>query len=149
MRTKQILPPTYLLVALVIMLAVHFIFPGVTIIPLPWIYLGLIPLGIGIILNLNADRLFHQLGTTVKPFKESTVLITDGVYKISRHPMYLGFVLILAGVAILLGSLALWIIIPIFVLVMEVIFIRVEERMLAEKFGIAWTKYKNRVHRWI
>ncbi len=149
MKPQRILPPTYVLVALVIMLAIHFIFPGVTIIPLPWNFLGLIPLTAGIILNLSADRLFHRAGTAVKPFQESTALITDGVYKISRHPMYLGFVLILAGVAILLGSLALWIIMPVFVFVMEAVFIRVEERILAEKFDTAWMEYKKKVRRWI
>ncbi len=149
MKTKRILPPTYLLVALLVMLAIHYLFPWRTIMHLPWNLFGLIPLTAGILLNLNADHLFHRAGTTVKPFQESTALITDGVYKISRHPMYLGFVCILAGVAILLGSLTLWIILPIFVIVMEMVFIRVEENMLAEKFGAAWRDYMKKVRRWI
>ena len=103
MKTKQILPPTYVLIALVVMLVLHFIFPGIKLIALPWNLLGLIPLVIGVALNLIADSAFRKAGTTVKPFQESTTLLTDGVYRISRHPMYLGFVLILIGVAILLG----------------------------------------------
>jgi len=149
MKPQRILPPTYLLVPLVIMLAIHFIFPGVTIIPLPWNFLGLIPLTGGILLNLNADRLFHLAGTTVKPFQESTALITQGVFRISRHPMYLGFVLILVGVAILLGSLTPWVIVPVFIVRMEIIYIRVEEHMLEERFGLAWMEYKKKVRRWL
>lgn len=49
-----------------------------------------------------------QAGTTVKPFQESTALITDGVFRLSRNPMYLGFVLVLTGIATLLGSLTPW-----------------------------------------
>jgi len=149
MRTKPILPPAYVLVALIGMLALHFLLPLARIIPLPWVLLGLIPLVAGIMLNILADRAFHQAGTTVKPFQESTRLITDGVFRISRHPMYLGFVLILVGVAILLGSLTPWVIVPIFATLMEVVFIQVEERMLAEKFGSDWTAYKKKVRRWI
>jgi protein-S-isoprenylcysteine O-methyltransferase Ste14 len=149
MKTKPILPTTYVLIALIGMLILHFTLPVVRIIPLPWDLLGLIPLVAGIALNLLADRLFHQAGTTIKPFQESKALITDGVFRFSRHPMYLGFVLILVGVAILLESLTPWVIVPIFAALMEVVFIQVEERMLAEKFGPAWMEYMKKVRRWI
>jgi protein-S-isoprenylcysteine O-methyltransferase Ste14 len=149
MKTKQILPPTYVLIALVGMLVLHFTFPGIKLIPLPWNLLGLIPLVIGVALNFIADSAFRRAGTTVKPFQESSALLTDGVYRFSRHPMYLGFVLILIGVAILLGSLTPWVIIPIFAVLMDMVFIQIEERMLGEKFGPAWLEYKKKVRRWI
>jgi protein-S-isoprenylcysteine O-methyltransferase Ste14 len=149
MKVKRILPTTYLLIALIIIVLFHFLIPIITLIPLPWNLLGLIPLVIGILINLNADGALRKAGTTVKPFQESTALITNSVYSISRHPMYLGFVLLLSGVAILLGSLSPWVIIPIFGVLMEVVFIRVEERMLEEKFGPTWLSYKKMVRRWI
>jgi protein-S-isoprenylcysteine O-methyltransferase Ste14 len=58
-------------------------------------------------------------------------------------------VLALIGVAILLGSLSSWLVLPIFVILMEIVFIRVEERMLEEKFGPAWLAYKKKVRRWL
>jgi protein-S-isoprenylcysteine O-methyltransferase Ste14 len=131
------------------MLILHFVFSGIKLIPLPWNLLGLTPLIAGVALNLIADNSFRRAGTTVKPFQESSALLTDGVYRYSRHPMYLGFVLVFIGVAILLGSLTPWIIIPIFVVLMEVVFIQVEERMLEEKFGSAWLAYKKKVRRWL
>jgi protein-S-isoprenylcysteine O-methyltransferase Ste14 len=149
MKGKQILPTTYVLAALVVMLALHFIFPVYKLLPLPWNLIGLIPLIIGIVFNILADGILHRASTTVKPFQESTVLITKSVYSISRHPMYFGFVLILAGVAVLLGTLSPWFIIPIFAALLEVVFIRIEEHMLEEKFGPAWLEYKNKVRRWI
>jgi protein-S-isoprenylcysteine O-methyltransferase Ste14 len=63
--------------------------------------------------------------------------------------MYLGFVLILVGVAIVLGSLAPFVVIPIFAILMDVVFIQVEERMLEQKFGSAWLEYTRKVRRWI
>jgi protein-S-isoprenylcysteine O-methyltransferase Ste14 len=149
MKRKAVLPPIYLYAALVVMVALHFLFPVKRIIPFPWDLLGLMPLVLGIALNIIADKAFRVAKTTVKPFQESAALITDGVYRISRHPMYLGFVLILFGLAVLLGSLTPFIIIPIFAIVMDRVFIVVEERMLAEKFGQAWLDYKARVRRWV
>jgi protein-S-isoprenylcysteine O-methyltransferase Ste14 len=63
--------------------------------------------------------------------------------------MYLGFVLILLGIAVFVGSLTPYAVIIAFAILMEVVFIRVEERMLQEKFGQAWQVYKKKVRRWI
>jgi protein-S-isoprenylcysteine O-methyltransferase Ste14 len=148
-KNTKILPPTYLLIAILAMLILHFALPLFRMVPMPWNLAGLVPLLIGTVINLFADKALHTAHTTVKPFVESTSLVVNSVYSFSRHPMYLGFVLILMGIATLLGSLTPWVIIPIFVVLMEVVFIQVEERMLGEKFGSAWLVYKKEVRRWI
>jgi protein-S-isoprenylcysteine O-methyltransferase Ste14 len=149
MNSHKLLPTHYLLFAILIMVALHFLFPGTIIVPIPWNLLGLVPLAGGIVINLMADSAFHKAGTTVKPFQESTALITDGVFRISRHPMYLGFVLVLIGIAVLLGSRTPWFIVPLFAVLMDRVFIVVEERMLQARFGQAWSEYKAQVRRWI
>lgn len=149
MNGKSVLPPTYLFVAIVLILALHFLLPGAHIIGLPWNVLGVIPLVAGIIMNLMADRAFKKAGTTVKPYQESVALITNGVFRVSRHPMYAGFVLILLGIAILLGSVTPYGVIIIFAVLVDVIFIRIEEHMLEETFGETWLTYKKQVRRWL
>lgn len=111
--------------------------------------MGLIPLIIGIYLNLSADRYFKNNKTTVKPFEESSALITDGVFKFSRNPMYLGMVLILFGLALLLQSFSPFIVATIFIFVMERVFVNNEEKMLEEKFGEEWNRYKQATRKWI
>ena len=103
----------------------------------------------GIAINLIADSNLRKAQTTVKPYEESAVLVTSGAYRISRHPMSLGFVCILVGVAIVLGSLLPWMVVPIFPIVVDGVFIRVEEKMLEQKFGQAWLEYKSKVRRWV
>jgi protein-S-isoprenylcysteine O-methyltransferase Ste14 len=146
---KKILPPTYLWISIGIIVALHFIIPVKQIIPWPWNLTGILPLVLGAVINILADQAFHEVGTTVKPFQESSSLITDGVFRISRNPMYLGFVLILIGIAVLMGSVVPFLIIPVFAIWMDQVFIQTEEQMLAEKFGQGWLDYKHRVRRWI
>lgn len=146
---KQLLPPTYLYVAIILIVLLHFIFPIVHILKIPWNLFGIIPLILGAALNLNADNAFKRYQTTVKPFRESNALITDGVYRYSRHPMYLGFVLILVGLSLLLGSISPYIVVIVFAILMDVVFIRAEESMLEAKFQDEWKEYKSKVKRWI
>lgn len=146
---KRMLPPTYLLIAIVVMVALRFLVPVARFIRFPWTLLGLLPGALGVTLNLLADQAFKRHQTTVKPFEKSTSLITAGPYALSRNPMYLGFTLMLLGIALFLGALTPFIVVPIFALIMEFIFIRAEEPMMQETFGDAWQAYKAEVRRWI
>jgi protein-S-isoprenylcysteine O-methyltransferase Ste14 len=131
------------------MVLLHFILPGATVSTIPWSFLGLLPLAVGIVLNLVADKSFRMHKTSVKPLEESTALITTGLFRVTRHPMYLGFVLILLGIAMLMGSLTPYLVVLIFAVFMEIIFIRFEEKKLEAAFGEAWLDYRARVRRWI
>ncbi len=147
--SRKIMPTTCLLIALILILLLHFVYPIASILTGPWNLVGLIPLLLGIILNLLADQALKQHNTTVKPFQESNALIVDGVYGITRHPMYLGFVLILIGVSLLLGSISPYIVVLLFAVFVEFVFIRQEEEMLEDSFQVEWVQYKSKVRKWI
>lgn len=146
---KRILPPAYGLMALIIMLLLHFLLPVAKFIRFPWNLIGLIPLAAGAAANMKSSNAFEKAETTVKPYKESSHLVTGGPFRISRNPMYLGGVLILLGVAILLGSLTPFAVVVAFLFLMDVVFIRLEEAMLEMRFGESYRIYKSRVRRWI
>jgi protein-S-isoprenylcysteine O-methyltransferase Ste14 len=149
MKFKKIMPPTWILIAIIAMLILNFVFPVAWIIPPLWNLMGLVFLASGMALNLLADNSFKQLGTTVKPYQESSTLVTNGAFHISRNPMYLGMVLILAGIALLLRSLTPFLAIIPFAILMDQAYIKFEERMLAEKFGAIWEAYKAKTGRWL
>ncbi|MCB9099139.1 MAG: isoprenylcysteine carboxylmethyltransferase family protein [Anaerolineales bacterium] len=149
MNSSKIFPPTYLLIAIIVMLVLHFTWPLTTILFPPWQLLGIIPLGVGVMINVIAANTFQTRNTTIKPFEESTALVTGGLYQVSRNPMYLGIVLILAGVAILLGSLTPFAVIPVVIVLLDRNFIRFEEQKLAQTFGPRWVEYRRRVRRWV
>ena len=149
MSNGRILPPMYLFTSLAGMVLLHFFLPVYQLISYPWNAAGILPLALGMTLNISADRAFKKTGTTVKPFEVSTTLVTSGLFRYSRNTMYLGMAMILTGVALLLGALSPFIIIPVFVMTMDRIFIISEENMLDQRFGSKWTRYKANVRRWI
>ncbi|KFZ31001.1 protein-S-isoprenylcysteine methyltransferase [Pseudidiomarina salinarum] len=93
---------------------------------------------------------FRRAATTVNPMDPnlSSSLVQNGIYRFSRNPMYLGFLMMLIGWALWLGSLPALIWLPVFVIYMNRFQIVPEERMLLAKFGDSYCEYCRRVRRW-
>ncbi len=145
---KKILPPTYLFICLAILLIGNFILPTRQLIIFPFNLLGLLPIMFGVWLNLSADDLFKDYQTTVKPEEESDALITEGPFQFSRHPMYLGFVSLLLGIAVLLGNLSGFVA-PVFMfLLLNFKFIPLEEENMEKDFVEEYQAYKKKVRKW-
>lgn len=115
-------------------------------------------LGIGIILIILAGVLgmggilsFYKVSTTINPGKPelSTSLVTDGIYKFTRNPMYLGLFFGLCGFAVLLGNPLNILILILFVLYITRFQIMPEERRLREKFGVEYEDFLRTTRRWI
>ena len=85
----------------------------------PWNTLGGLVAAVGIAIAVAAFVRFRQIGTTVNPVDPSKAsrLVTDGIFRVSRNPMYLGLLLLLIGWAIWLGSVSPWLVPPLFVVV--------------------------------
>jgi len=148
-RPPPYLPPSLLFLVLAGMLLLHWVLPLGRWLDPPWTWLGLLPLGIGIGLVLACALLFSKRGTTIKPFEQSEALLTEGPYRYSRNPIYVGMVLTLVGVALLLGTRSPAFLIPVFMWMITNQFIVAEEVMLEERFGEAYDEYRQRVRRWI
>jgi protein-S-isoprenylcysteine O-methyltransferase Ste14 len=146
---SRVLPPIYFIAAIALTILMHFLVPLAVLIPLFWRVVGLIPIIAGVALNIAADRQFKRLGTTVKPLQRSSALATDGIFRWSRNPMYLGMVFIVAGTALLEGSISPWIAVAALAIVLDRVFVVPEEKMLRETFGDAFQQYSQRVRRWL
>jgi len=144
MKTK-IMPPTYFMILLVLSIGLHFVFPIEKVVYQPYTYLGIVLIIFGAVLNIWADALFKKSKTPVKPHETPISLETTGPFRISRHPMYLGMTAVLLGVAIFLGSLVTFMFPIIFVVLMEAVFIPLEEKNLEKAFGRKYLDYKKKV----
>ena len=94
---------------------------------------------------------FRRAKTSVNPTKPyaTSSLVVSGIYKYTRNPMYLGFLLLLLGWATFLSNLAPFALLPAFVVYMNHFQIRPEERALGSLFAQEYHAYHARVRRWI
>lgn len=102
----------------------------------------------GILMMVASLRQFAAAKTTVIPRETATVLITDGVYKLSRNPIYLADALILGGLAVIWDVAAVFWVVP-FVLVIQQRFILGEEAGLRAGFGVQFEDWAKKTRRWL
>jgi protein-S-isoprenylcysteine O-methyltransferase Ste14 len=103
----------------------------------------------GILLAMTAIGLFRRAGTTPEPWTSTTAIVTGGVYRFTRNPMYVGMALLYAGLALIADAPIALILLPVVLLIVQTQVIAREERYLAAKFGESYLDYKRRVRRWL
>ncbi|WP_201625164.1 methyltransferase family protein [Psychrobacter immobilis] len=105
----------------------------------------------GMSLGVMGVTQFRIAQTTPNPqaLEKVSSLVTSGIYRYSRNPMYLGLVLILLGWAFYLSHFLAFVLLPVFILYMTRFQIQPEEQMMARKFGKTYQAYLNKVRRWI
>ena len=115
------------------------------------IYISVFFISLGFIVTFSSARNFKKKDTTVNPMKpnETTKLVTDGFFKITRNPMYLGMLLFLLGLSIYNGLIVGLIFLPLFVGYITYFQIIPEENAMLELFGEEFTVYMKKVRRWI
>ncbi len=108
---------------------------------------GVVGLGSGIM----GVAQFKKVQTTPNPqaLEKVSTLVTNGIYRYSRNPMYVGLVLILLGWALYLSHFLAFVLLPVFMLYITRFQIQPEERMMERKFGKVYQSYLSRVRRWI
>jgi protein-S-isoprenylcysteine O-methyltransferase Ste14 len=110
-----------------------------------------LPVGI-ILLMIGVPTIFWTITRFLRikgspiPFNPPPALVVNGLYRVVRNPMHVGWTVLLIGVAVLMQSFTLLVIfIPLFIAV-HVIYLKfVEEKELEKKFGQAYIDYKKKV----
>jgi protein-S-isoprenylcysteine O-methyltransferase Ste14 len=116
--------------------------------------LRIVAVGIGIAgaaLTGSAMLSFWIAHTTANPMKPSSAsfLVTSGVYRFTRNPMYVGLLLLLVGWALYVANVLAFVFLPAFILYMNQFQIKPEERALTARFGRKYLEYASRVNRWL
>ena len=142
-------PPVLLLIAVVLMVVLHYVLPVARWLAWPWRALGALPIAMALLVGFWGAVQFRRHDTTIIPFEQSTALIAKGPYRYSRNPLYISMTLILVGLWILLGSLSPVVVVPLFVWWISSRFIANEERHLEAQFGRTYLEYKTKVRRWL
>ena len=121
--------------------SIAFAYQGVISVTVFLFGLGIIALG---------GYTFRKANTTLNPRnpEKTTRLVTAGLYRYSRNPMYIGFLLWLLAGVIYFGNAFNLVLLPIFVVLVNRLFIRPEEAALAKLFGDKFVRYREKVRRW-
>ena len=149
MVKRVIYPPIWLAFGLITVFAANEFFPGPRFTSLAGQVAGGVLILIGLVLLVNAGGLFKRAGTDLIPFRNVSALVTEGVYRFTRNPMYLGMVAVLLGCAVTVGASMALVVPLVFAVIVEARFIRPEEAMLRELFPEEYAAYCERVRRWI
>lgn len=148
---RKIPPLLYWLLLALIAWALAQFMPGYRLPQTGTLAVGLVVACLGVAAALTAAWQFARCHTTLSPLhpQRAQVLVTSGMFRLSRNPMYLGMLLLLLGWVFVLGGLSGGIVIALFIAVITRFQILPEERMLLKRFGDEFLLYKNKVRRWI
>lgn len=106
-------------------------------------------IGGGVLMAVLAIVEFRRHKTTVIPHETPTAMVQTGIYKRSRNPIYVGDVLILAGLILRFDAVLSLVLVPVFVWVLERRFILPEEDRLRRQFRTDFARYERKTRRWI
>jgi protein-S-isoprenylcysteine O-methyltransferase Ste14 len=142
-------PPLIFLAGLAVGFGLQALLPETSLpAALRWVLGGAL-LVAGLALLFSFERVFQLKRTPANPWRPTTALATDGPYRLTRNPAYVGMALVYVAIAVLAASL--WVLLPL-PLVLAIIdrgVIAREERYLERKFGQEYLDYKRRVRRWL
>lgn len=148
---NRIPPPLVATLFALFMWGLSSVVPGIEVSDSLRIAITLAVLAFGAFFCLAGVLSFRRARTTVNPLKPETAsaLVSSGIYRVSRNPMYLGFALFLVAWAVFLASP--WALVGVlgFILYMNRLQIAAEERALEALFGAEFDHYKSRVRRWL
>ncbi len=142
------IPPPLLTIAVAVAM---WLAPGPDAAPLWRVALAIVAFLLAGVIGLPALRAFRRADTTIDPVRidRASVLVTSGIYRVSRNPMYVSLTLMLVAWALWLGGpwvsagpvlLALW---------LDRFQIRPEERIMSARFGADYDRYRTEVRRWL
>ena len=121
----------------------------------PWrghgfLFFGIPVAGLGFLVLLSCVRDFYVSGKgTLAPWDPPKHLVTVGLYRYSRNPMYIGVLTLIGGWALLTGSPLLASYLLLFAIIFHLRVVHFEEPSVSKKFGLEWTSYCNKTQRWL
>lgn len=145
---KLCIPPSLIFYCFALMILLYLFLPNYNYIIFPYNLAGLLVAFSGFMLMGKAQDLFRKHATTLA-IEKSKSLIREGVFSKTRNPMYIGMFILLLGFSIFSTNLFALILPFLFLIIVRYIFIRKEERMMADTFGVEYLAYKKEVRRWI
>lgn len=145
----KLYPPLMVLIGLLVQAAIAFFAPIEPLLEPLWQYIG-----VGLMLAAFATIIYLARGfsknkTTILPDGEPSALMQSGLFGVSRNPIYVAMALVLTGSGLAFGHLLCLSVVPVFIVLVQQIWIVQEEENLEAAFGQHYRNYKMKVRRWL
>ncbi|MGB2227780.1 MAG: methyltransferase family protein [Parvibaculales bacterium] len=145
----KIYPPLMVLAGIITQLLIGYIAPVEPLLGATWQYIGIALMVLGFATILLAARSFRKHETTIIPDGQPSTLMEGGLFAYSRNPIYVAMAVLLIGSGLAIGHIWALIVVPLFVLLVQQIWIVKEEENLEAEFGQIYRNYKIKVRRWL
>jgi len=142
-------PPRIAISLLAVATVLWHFSPPETIIYIPYKLVGSIFIPTGFAVLLVAWLQFKKANTAIPPTAKSTLIVTSGIYRYTRNPMYLGMLLMMLGAAFFMGTIPAMLGPVVFFLIIDKIFIPYEEKDLQSSFGNEYEEFLSTTRRWL
>lgn len=146
---RWITPPVLLVICGAVMGALHGFVPLFAFANDFWRWTGIAVLWLGLMITAAGRVQFRKERAPIWTFNDPPRLMTDGIFRLTRNPMYLGLSVVLLGWALILGSLAPFAGWLVFVGACNRVYIPIEEERLAALFGEDYAAYRSTTRRWL
>ena len=142
-------PPRIAFVMLALAAVLHWVLPRAEtlVFTAPWAGPGLFIVGFATM--IWAWWLFRRHAVAICPTAPTAELLTRGIYALTRNPMYLGMLAMMAGLALYFGTLPFYVAAVAYFIVIDRVFCQYEEGKLDAAFGDEYRRYRARVGRWL
>lgn len=145
----KIYPPLMVLTSLLVQAAIAYLAPVQPLLAAFWQYIGVGLMGLAFVAILYLARGFARHETTILPDGEPSQLMESGLYAVSRNPIYVAMTLLLLGSGLAFAHILALLVVPVFVLAVQQVWIVKEEENMEAAFGQHYRNYKMRVRRWL
>ena len=146
---KLLVPPRVMLALLILSVTVGLALPVAGPLAWPVRVVGIVLAAAALAISASSAQRFERVGTNILPYLDPDVLVSDGHFRWTRNPMYVGFLGLLTGVAVATGSLTAWAGPVLYFLYSQLWIIPFEEARMQARFGPDYDEYRRRVPRWL
>src|SRR5262245_7290811 len=142
-------PPVLYIAALIFALVLHWFGPWPILRASVGRWLGVALVALGLAVVLSVAHTLRAAGTNVDPLLPTTAIVTSGLFRFSRNPLYVGLTLMYLGLTLVFNTWwAIVLLVPLLMMMHRGVVQR-EERYLEQKFGEAYRQYRSRVRRYL
>ena len=142
-------PPRMAALLLAVTTGIWFFSPPETLLYIPYKLIVALSILTGFAVNTWAWLQFRKSDTAVCPTSKTSLIVTHGVYKYSRNPMYLGMLVMLTGASLMMGTIPAMFAPIGFFIIIDKVFIPFEEEKLQNFFGDVYSTYLTQTRRWV